>query len=390
MSVDDTVEQPAPVKDPALAPTPPMGWNSWNRFRCYDLTEDVVLATADAMVDSGMRDAGYRYLVVDDCWQAFARGTDGRLRSHPGRFPSGMAALGEQIHARGLQFGLYLAPGRKTCAMIYDRYPARDIGSFGYEQQDADTLAEWGVDYLKYDWCKASKGGTGLDQRAAFARMAAALANTGRPMVYSISEYGRTKPWEWAGEYGHLWRTTADIGPSWRSVLRLVDRQHGLARYAGPGGWNDPDMLEVGNPGLDELESRSHLMLWAMLAAPLFAGNDLRSMSEQTRQLLTHPGVLAISQDVLGRQGERVARFGRVEVWRRQLSGAVAYGILNRGRRPVSVQVRDDTLVLSGATVLCPLAADTVDVWTGQLVQDRKCTWTLQPREMVLFRSPIR
>ncbi|MFC4603052.1 glycoside hydrolase family 27 protein [Rhodococcus kronopolitis] len=388
MNAGNTVGRTAPGKDPALAPTPPMGWNSWNRFRCYDLTEEVVLATADAMVESGMRDAGYRYLVVDDCWQAFARGDDGRLRSHPARFPSGMAALGEQIHARGLKFGLYLAPGRKTCAMIYDRYPARDIGSFGYEQLDADTLAGWGVDYLKYDWCRAGRGGTGLDHRAAFERMAAALAATGRPIVYSISEYGSTRPWEWAGEYGHLWRTTPDIGPSWRSVLRLVDRQHGLARYAGPGGWNDPDMLEVGNRGLGELESRSHLMLWAMLAAPLFAGNDLRTMTEQTRGLLTHAGVLAISQDSLGRQGERIARFGRVEVWRRELSGGVAYGVLNRGRRETSLEVRDDALVLSGGKVLCPLAADSVDVWSGQPVRDRKGMWPLRSREMVLVRSP--
>ncbi len=379
----------APTKDPALAPTPPMGWNSWNRFRCYDLTEDVVLQTADAMVDSGMRDAGYRYLVVDDCWQAFGRGDDGRLQAHPRRFPSGMAALGEQIHARGLKFGLYLAPGRKTCAMIYDRYPARDIGSFGYEDLDATTLAEWGVDYLKYDWCRANRGGTGLEHRPAFERMAGALAATGRPMVYSISEYGATRPWEWAGRYAHLWRTTSDIVPRWKSVRRIADRQHGLARYAGPGGWNDPDMLEVGNPGLDEVESRSHLMLWAMLAAPLFAGNDLRTMTEETRRLLTHPGIVAISQDRLGRQGERVDRYGRIEVWRRDLDGAVVYGLLNRGRRDAVVEVGDDALVLpSDGRALCPLTEASVDVWTNRPVHCRKGAWTLRAREMVLVRTP--
>lgn len=383
-----------PTKDPALAPTPPMGWNSWNRFRCYDLTEDVVLQTADALVDSGMRDAGYQYLVVDDCWQAFARGDDGRLQAHPSRFPSGMAALGEQIHARGLKFGLYLAPGRKTCAMIYDRYPARDIGSFGYEDLDAHSLAEWGVDYLKYDWCRANRGRTGLDHRGAFERMAGALAATGRPIVYSISEYGSSRPWEWAGQYAHLWRTTGDIAPRWRSVRRIADRQHGLARFAGPGGWNDPDMLEVGNPGLSEVESRSHLMLWAMLAAPLFAGNDVRSMTEDTRRLLTHPGIVAISQDPLGRQGERVGRHGGLEIWRRELDGAAAYGLVNRGRGEVVLDVRDDALTMPGGSssaghVLCPLTETSVDVWTGLPVHRRNGGWTLGPRDMVLVRTPM-
>lgn len=357
------------------APTPPMGWNSWNTFRCYDLTERVVVETADAMVSSGMRDAGYEYIVVDDCWQDFRRDASGVLRGHPGRFPSGMAALGEQIHARGLKFGLYLSPGRKTCAMIYDHYPGEQLGSFGREQLDADTLAAWGVDYLKCDWCRASRGGTGLTEREAFGAMAQALERTGRPIVYSISEYGRSRPWEWAPSVAHLWRTTSDIRPTWRSVMRIADRQHGLARFARPGAWNDPDMLEVGNAGLSETESVSHLMLWAMLAAPLMAGNDLRTMSKATRTLLTHPAILAIAQDPAGIQGERTGRAGRLEFWRRDLSDGYAVGILNRGRRVARIGLRERERL--------GLHRGAVDVLTGET--DRFDV-ELAPHEMRLWR----
>lgn len=375
------------VKDPTLAATPPMGWNSWNRFRCYGLSEEMVLGTADALVESGMRDAGYDYLVIDDCWQAFARGTDGSLLSNPERFPRGMKWLGEQIHARGLKFGLYLSPGRKTCAMLYDSYPARDLGSFGNEELDIATLVDWGVDYLKYDWCQADKGGTGLSYPGAFERMARVLAAADRPIVLSISEYGASKPWTWAGAYAHLWRTTSDINASWRSVMRLVDSQHGLAGFAGPGGWNDPDMLEVGNEGLSAIEARSHFMLWALLAAPLMAGNDLREMGEETRALLTHPGILSISQDRLGRQGGRIARFGKVDVWRRELGDGAAVGVLNRGRGAVKV-VSDGVSMSVDGDPIAPLpgpAADVVDVWTGRPAG--RGSWLLAPHEMLLVRG---
>lgn len=371
------------IKDATLAATPPMGWNSWNRFRCHGLDERMVVETADAMVSSGMRDAGYVYVVIDDCWQALDRGPDGALQAHPERFPHGMLWLGEQIHARGLKFGLYLSPGRKTCAMIYDQYPARELGSFGHEQQDIDTLTSWGVDYLKYDWCEANLGGTGLRYEGAFEHMASVIAQSSRPMLMSISEYGRSRPWTWAGAYGHLWRTTPDIEDSWRSVMRVVDRQHGLARYAGPGGWNDPDMLEVGNGGLTPIESRSHFMLWAMLAAPLMAGNDLRGMDSATRELLTHRGVLAISQDVLGHQGERIHRFRGVEVWRRELHDGVAIGILNRSRSAVSLSLQGEVIGL-GRTELAMLPAGAIDVWTGAPAAS---SWTLHPHEMTLLRA---
>ena len=177
-----------------------MGWNSWNSFRCYDISEQKLLEVADVLVASGMQAAGYDTFVIDDCWQAHSRGNDGRLRSHPKRFPSGMAALGEELKNRGFKFGLYGSPGRKTCAMIYDRYPGRGLGSFGREELDAQTFADWGVDFLKYDWCEADEDNTRLRYPEAFERMALALESTGRQIIYSISEYGRTQPWTWAGE----------------------------------------------------------------------------------------------------------------------------------------------------------------------------------------------
>ncbi|MFD4422888.1 alpha-galactosidase [Agromyces sp. NPDC058484] len=369
-----------------LAATPPMGWNSWNRFRCYELTEEVVMRTADALVASGMRDAGYEYVVVDDCWQAFRRDPAGRLRAHPGRFPSGMAALADEVHARGLKFGMYLAPGRKTCAMIYDRYPGEELGSFGRERQDLETLAGWGIDYLKYDWCRANRGGTGLAEGDAFARMSAAIERIDRPIVYSISEYGRTRPWTWAPPIAHLWRTTGDISPDWRSVMRIADQQHGLAAYAGPGSWNDPDMLEVGNDGLSDIESRSHFMLWAMLAAPLMAGNDLRTMEESTRRLLTHPGVLAISQDALGRQGARTARDPTYDVWRRELADGTAVGVLNRRSRPATALIHDGWITTARGNRLARLGDGARNVWTDASATEGALRFS--GREMHVFRVP--
>ncbi len=238
-----------------------------------------------------------------------------------------------------------------------------------------------------YDWCRANRGGTGLDFPDAFERMARALAATGRPMIYSISEYGRSKPWEWAAEYGHLWRTTPDIAPNWRSVMRLTDRQHGLASWAGPGGWNDPDMLEVGNPGLSDIEARSQFMLWILLAAPLMAGNDLRTMTETTRALLTHPGLLAISQDAAGHQGSRSARWGRVDVWRRDLRDGHVTGVLNRGIRPLSLAHRNSLIVDESGRMLATTGADPVNVWSGRPIEANEQLGELEPHEMLLVRS---
>lgn len=310
--------------------TPPMGWNSWNKFGC-DITEEKVHAQADAMVSSGMRDAGYRYVVVDDCWQV-ARDTAGNIQVDLQRFPSGMKALADYVHTRGLKFGLYSDTGNKTCQ--------GRPGSRGHEFQDAIQYAQWGVDYLKYDWCNSES----LEVRAAYETMADALRSTGKPIVFSICEWGTHEPWKWAaGIGGNLWRTTGDIYDAWdgeahdyewHGVLDILDKQVGLEKYAGPGHWNDPDMLEVGNGGMSEDQYRAHFSLWAMLAAPLIAGNDLSNMSDATRTILTNAEVIAVDQDALGVEGHREIRRGETEVWVRPLAGgAHAVILLNRSNR---------------------------------------------------------
>jgi alpha-galactosidase len=318
----------------AVALTPPMGWNSWNKFGC-DVTEQLVRETADAMVASGMRDAGYVFLVIDDCWQV-ARDAEGNIVPDPERFPSGMKALADYVHAKGLKFGLYSDAGTKTCQ--------GRPGGRGYEFQDARQYAAWGVDYLKYDWCSHST----QNPQASYSLMRAALSKAGRPIVFSICEWGSNRPWLWARGIGHLWRTTGDIQDCWEcekewgglGVVQILDLQDGLEAFSGPGGWNDPDMLEVGNGGMTLTEYRSHFSLWAMLAAPLMAGNDLRSMTSEIRDILTNSEVIAVDQDPLGRQGRRVSRRGDLEVWARQLhDGSRAVVLLNRGAREADIGV---------------------------------------------------
>ncbi len=327
-----TLTLPAAAQDAApgpldgLAPTPPMGWNSWNRFGC-DVSETLIRETADAMVSSGMRDAGYEYVVIDDCWQV-DRDANGEIVVDPERFPSGMKALADYVHAKGLKFGIYSDAGTATCQ--------GRPGSRGHEFQDARTYAAWGVDYLKYDWCNH---GT-QDPEASYLTMRQALEAAGRPIVFSICEWGTNRPWLWAGGIGHLWRTTSDIlncfdcRVDWGGMgfIHILDLQDGLETYAGPGGWNDPDMLEVGNDGLSDVEARAHFSLWAILAAPLMAGNDIRTMSPATREILTNHEVLAVNQDPLGRQGRRVTKRGDLEVWARELyDGSRAVVLFNRG-----------------------------------------------------------
>jgi alpha-galactosidase len=318
----------------ALALTPPMGWNSWNKFGC-DVSEQLVRETADAMVASGMRDAGYVFLVIDDCWQV-DRDADGNIVPDPERFPSGMKALADYVHAKGLKFGLYSDAGTKTCQ--------GRPGGRGYEFQDARQYAAWGVDYLKYDWCNHST----QNPQASYSLMRAALSKAGRPIVFSICEWGSNRPWLWARGIGHLWRTTGDIQDCWEcekewgglGVVQILDLQDGLEAFSGPGGWNDPDMLEVGNGGMTLTEYRSHFSLWAMLAAPLMAGNDLRSMTSEIRDILTNSEVIAVDQDPLGRQARRVSRRGDLEVWARELhDGSRAVVLLNRGAREADIGV---------------------------------------------------
>jgi alpha-galactosidase len=318
-----------------LALTPPMGWNSWNKFAC-NVNEQVVRAAADAMVSSGMKDAGYRYVIIDDCWQG-ARDANGNIQPDPARFPSGMKALADYIHGKGLKFGIYSDAGTKTCG--------GRPGSHGYEVQDAKQYAAWGADYLKYDWCNTE----GLDPVVAYRTMSEALRSTGWPIVFSLCEWGTNKPWLWAKDIGNLWRTTGDIYDQWDgkpsngyslSVLQILDKQVGLGGYAGPGHWNDPDMLEVGNGGMTADEYRAHFSLWAILAAPLIAGNDLAHMSDETKAILTNRDVIAVDQDALGVEGPRIAKDGDREVWARPLhDGGRAVVLLNRSHRPQAISV---------------------------------------------------
>ena len=311
-------EAPASRGSVTLAATPPMGFNTWNRFGC-DVSETLVREIADAMVSSGMRDAGYEYVVIDDCWQV-ERGEDGIIVPDPERFPSGMKALADYVHGQGLKFGLYTDAGPKTC----EGRP----GSLGYEEVDADTYARWGVDYAKVDWCHSDS----LTAPVQYSRVREAFDNSGRDMVLSICEWGRNLPWEWAGEIGQLWRTTADIRDNWASVLWILEANNRHYAAAGPGHWNDPDMLEVGNGGMTVEEYRSHFSLWAIMAAPLIAGNDLRVMSEEIREILTNTEVIAVDQDPLGVQGRVVLDRGYgLQVWRKPLAdGSVAVALFNQ------------------------------------------------------------
>lgn len=318
-----------------LAQTPPMGWNSWNKFAC-NVNEQLIREVADALVATGMKDAGYTYINIDDCWHG-DRDSLGFIHPDPKRFPSGMKALADYIHSKGLKMGIYSDAGSQTCG--------GRPGSRGYEFQDAQTYAKWGVDYLKYDWCNTE----GLKAEGAYKTITAALRKAGRPMVLSICEWGNDKPWIWGPNVGHLWRTTGDIyncfdcindHGSWKSfgVMQILDKQDGLRQYAGPGHWNDPDMLEVGN-GMVENEDRAHFSMWAMIAAPLIAGNDLRKMSATTKAILLNKEVIAVNQDAAGVQGFKHAVKDSLETWFKPLAGgdwAVCFLNRSKSAQPIS------------------------------------------------------
>ena len=300
-----------------LALTPPMGWNSWNTFQT-NISEKLVKETADKMVSTGMKDAGYIYLVLDDGWMSKERDKDGNLVADPQKFPHGMKVVADYVHSKGLKFGLYNCAGTLTCA----GYP----GTRGYEYQDARLYASWDIDYLKFDWCNTE----GINAKEAYTTMSKALKTAGRPIVFSLCEWGTNKPWEWAAPVGHLWRTTGDISAQFDSVknegtwtsngaMYIVDMQVGLQKYAGPGHWNDPDMLEVGN-GMKESEDRAHFSMWCVLAAPLIAGNDITKMSRATQAILTNKDAIAINQDALGAEGSRYKKTDGLEIWVKPLS----------------------------------------------------------------------
>jgi len=321
----------------SLAARPPMGWNSWNHFR-NKVDDASVRAQAEAMVSSGMRDAGYTYINIDDTWEA-KRDANGVIQTNS-KFPD-MKALADFVHSKGLKLGIYSSPGAQTCAHFE--------GSLGHELQDAQTYAAWGIDYLKYDLCGLrDQMKLAPDHEAAhkimldaYIKMRDALRSTGRPIVYSLCQYGDDAVWEWGTTVGgNLWCTTGDISDKYSSMAEIGFSQAGLARFAGRGHWNDPDMLEVGNGGMNTEEYRTHMSLWAILAAPLLAGNDLSTMTPETVALLTNREVIAVDQDPAGKQGDRVTAEGPIEVWARQLSdGSKAVGIFNRHDSPLKAHV---------------------------------------------------
>lgn len=295
-----------------LALTPPMGWNSWNTFKT-NIDEKLIREVADAYISKGLKDAGYTYIVIDDGWMTKERDSEGFLVPDPVKFPNGLKPVIEYVHSKGLKFGIYNCAGSLTCA----GYP----GSRGHEYQDARTYAAWGVDYLKYDWCNTGK----INAEEAYITMRDALYAAGRPVMFSLCEWGDNDPWLWGKDVGHLWRTTGDIANCWDceddhgtwsswGVLRIVNMRKDIRQYSGPGHWNDPDMMEVGN-GMTINEDRSHFSLWCMMAAPLMLGNDVRSMSKETAEILTNKEVIAVDQDALGIQGFRHTTTDSVEVW---------------------------------------------------------------------------
>ncbi|MGH9535980.1 MAG: glycoside hydrolase family 27 protein [Terriglobales bacterium] len=335
-----SLPKPAPVPPDGLARTPPMGWNSWNKFGAR-VNDRIVREIADAMVATGMRAAGYQYVNIDDTWEG-TRDARGNIRPNA-KFPD-MKALADYVHSKGLKLGIYSSPGPKTCAGY--------TGSFGHVRQDAKTYAAWGIDYLKYDWCSASQVYTYRSMPAVYAKMGRALEATGRPIVFSLCEYGWLDVPTWgASVAGNLWRTTGDISDNWKAMSTIgFDDQLTLARYAGPGHWNDPDMLEIGNGGMTDAEYRTHMSLWSLLAAPLIAGNDLRHMAPDTLAILTNREVIAVDQDPLGKEATRIAKQGASEVWARPLANhGWAVGLFNRSTTPRRIRVPWSDLGLRGA-----------------------------------------
>jgi alpha-galactosidase len=365
------------LPDNGLVRTPPMGWNSWNKF-AGKVDDAAVRSMADAMVSSGMSKMGYLYINIDDTWQG-TRDAAGNIVPNR-KFPD-MKALADYVHSKGLKIGIYSSPGPKTCAGY--------LGSFGHEVQDANTYASWGIDYLKYDLCSAREiyGSTQDDQQGLYQKMGEALENTHRPIVYSLCQYGVADVWKWGGKTsGNLWRTTGDIRDEWASMDRIGFSQIAIAPYARPGQWNDPDMLEIGNGGMTTDEYRTHMSLWSMLAAPLMAGNDLRSMSDDTKSILMNADVIAIDQDTAVKPVQLLAELGKVEILERPLQdGSVAVGIFNRGETSADETVPWESLKLPGKK----LAAR--DLWKHEAVATTGDSYhtDVPPHGVVLLKISI-
>jgi len=338
---------PAWAQESPLAATPPMGWNSWNKFACK-VSDAMVRESADAIAQNGMKAAGYVYINIDDCWQG-QRDASGMIQPNE-KFPD-MKALGDYIHSKGLKFGIYSSPGPKTCAG-YE-------GSYQHEEDDARQYAAWGVDYLKYDWCSADKVYKPEEMPSVYKKMHEALARTGRPIVYSMCQYGLRSVWEWGASVGgNLWRTTGDISDRYDRMNFIAHTQDGIEKYAGPGHWNDPDMLEIGNGHMKKDEYLTHMSMWCMLAAPLLAGNDLAQMSAETLGILTNPEVIAIDQDPKGIPAHWVWQVGPYEIWARPLAdGSTAVLLINRGEDTERITANWKDIGVSGSKTVRDLWA---------------------------------
>jgi alpha-galactosidase len=367
------------LPDNGLVRTPPMGWNSWNKF--HDKFDDAtVRAMADAMVSSGMKQAGYTYIIVDEGWSSY-RDKDGKITGNA-RFPD-MKALADYVHSKGLKIGIYSSPGPQVCGGYQ--------GSYGHEEEDAKTFADWGYDYLKYDWCSAFGiyQPTPGDLQGAYQKMGEALAKTGRPIVFSLCEYGLGDVWAWGAKSGgNLWRTTFDIADNWESMERIGFAQLDITQYPQPGHWNDPDMLEVGNGGMTGDEYRTHMSLWALLRAPLIAGNDLRQMSDETKSILMNADVIAIDQDPAAKPVQPLSVDGKSEVLVRPLTGdAVAVGLFNRGDQPAQISFRWDSLHLG--VNLGGKSLTVRNLWTHEEVKVEGDTFTatVPKHGVVLLRA---
>ena len=377
-----------------LAETPPMGWNSWNIYAC-DINETLVKEVAKAMVDRGLKDAGYEYVVIDDCWHG-ERDSLGFITADPVKFPSGIKALADYVHSLGLKFGIYSDAGWKTCG--------GRPGSRGYEFQDAMKYAEWGVDYLKYDWCNTE----GLKAEGAYLTMRDALYKAGRPILFSMCEWGDNKPWKWAKDIGHMWRTTGDIYDdfygelnhgTWSSwgILNILDMQEGLREYAGPGHWNDPDMMEVGND-MTLNESRAHFSMWCMLAAPLIAGTSIQNASKEIISILTNKEAIAINQDKLGIQGFKESRIDSLEIWYKPLiNGDWAVCFLNRDAVVKNIDynwiekdINDD--FAKRKTNFKEIAYDIRDVWAKKDLGNTKSSLkvTIPSHDILMLRLSVK
>ncbi len=378
-----------------LAETPQMGWNSWNKFQ-GNISEEVIKGIADAMVEEGLLEAGYTYLNIDDCWHG-KRDADGFIQVDAKKFPSGMKALADYVHSKGLKMGIYSDAGTETCG----GYP----GSLGHEYQDAIQYARWGIDYLKYDWCNTPN----INPQGAYTLISDALRAAGRPILLSMCEWGNSHPWKWARDVGHSWRTTPDIwcdfdslrvfpGYTQFGVMQCINFNDSLRQYAGPGHWNDPDMLEVGN-GMTENEDRAHFTMWCMMASPLILGNDLRNMSDATRRIILNKEMIAIDQDPLGVQGLHYCDLDGLSFWFKPLkNGDWAFTILNPTRSDVTVELNwqdfnfTDTDVSGKSTSFDNIIYKVYNLWThkteGKTSKKNKVDrkMTVKSRDVVSYR----